>query len=162
MFHLIAITVWAFPIDTPLTIKMRNAVSPYMLWSGLFQRWNMFAPEPVKIDVYFQAEVTLHDGEKRTWTFPRVENLGYARRYAKERHRKYEEYLRQDAYAGLWPDAARHVARAFANPLNPPVLVLLVRNFSQVQPPVPGGAVRRSPWTRAPFYLYVVKSEDLK
>lgn len=142
--------------------EFRHAVSPYFLWAGLFQRWNMFAPEPVKVDVYLQGEVTLHDGEKRTWTFPRMENLSYSQRYAKERHRKFQEYLRQETYQGLWPDAARHIARKFANPMNPPVLVLLLRNFSEVQPPGAGAVVRRTPWAHAPFYLYVVKTEDLK
>jgi hypothetical protein len=161
-FHLIAISVWAFPMDTPLIVKMRDAISPYMLWSGLFQRWNMFAPEPVKVDVFIEGDVTLHDGEKRSWTFPRMENLSYAQRYAKERSRKFTEYLRMDTESGLWPDAARHIARLFANPANPPVLVVLVRNFSQVEPPLPGGAVQRTPWSRVPFYVYVVKSGDLK
>jgi len=163
LFHLIVITVWAFPVDTPLIVNLRRAVSPYMLWSGLFQRWNLFSPEPVKIDVYVDAQVTLRDGVQRTWTFPRMEDLSYAQRYAKERYRKFVgEYLRVDSYAALWPDAARHIARKYANPANPPVLVVMSRHFSQVEPPRPDGPVRHTPWVRIPFYVYVVKAEDLR
>lgn len=133
-----------------------------MLWSGLFQRWNMFAPEPAKIDFYIQAEITLHDGEKRSWTFPRMENFSYAQRYAKERYRKYMEYLRQDNYSALWPDAAKHIARFYTNPSNPPVFVILSRYWSEITPPRPGGAFQRTPWSRVPFYVYVVKPDDLK
>ncbi len=163
LFHLIVITVWAFPVDTPLIVNLRRAVSPYMLWSGLFQRWNLFAPEPVKIDVYVDALVTLHNGEQRAWTFPRMEELSYAQRYAKERYRKFVgEYLRVDSYAALWPDAARHIARKYANPANPPVLVVMARHFSEVEPPQSGGQVHHTPWVRVPFYVYVVKPEDLR
>ncbi len=162
LFHILAITCWAVPIDTPLLIALRNAVSPYMLWSGLFQRWNMFAPEPAKVDFYIEADITLHDGEKRTYVLPRMEKLGYAERYAKERYRKYSEYLRQDNYSALWPDAAKHIARLYANPSNPPVFVILVRYWSQISPPSPGGGLQRTPWSRVPFYIYVVKPDDLK
>jgi hypothetical protein len=162
LFHILAIACWAFPIDTPLIVNLRNAVKPYMLWSGLFQRWNMFAPEPAKVDFYIEAEITLHDGEKRTWIFPRMEKLSYAQRYAKERYRKYMEYLRQDSYSALWPDAARHIARFYINPSNPPVFVILARYWSEIGPPGYGGALQRSPWSRVPFYIYVVKPDDLK
>jgi hypothetical protein len=133
-----------------------------MLWSGLFQRWNMFGPEPDKIDFYIEADITLHDGEKRTYVFPKMEDLSYGRRYAKERHRKYIEYLRQDNLSALWPDAAKHIARFYINPSNPPVFVILVRYLSQVSPPGRGGALERTPWSRVPFYVYVVKPDDLK
>ncbi|SRR5260370_24031110 len=45
-FHLLAITCWCVPIDSPLIPLCRNLVRPYFLWAGLFQSWDMFAPVP--------------------------------------------------------------------------------------------------------------------
>jgi hypothetical protein len=38
----------------------------------------------------------------------------------------------------------------------------MARHFSQVEPPQPDRKVRRTPWVRVPFYIYVVKAEDLR
>ncbi len=133
-----------------------------MLWSGLFQTWNMFAPEPMKLNGYVEAEVIFRNGDSRVWSFPRTERLGVIERYRKERYRKFgNEYLRMDAYSGLWPDTARFIARANRQRSNEPAIVILNRYWSQIRPPGPDGSLRADPWMRARFYVYVVKPGDL-
>jgi hypothetical protein len=161
LFHVLAITCWSVPLDSPLLTKCRNLVGPYMLWSGLFQRWDMFAPDPLKVNSYVEARVTFEDGHSVTWSFPRMDQLGFADRYFQERYRKYAtEYL--VANAGLWPDAARRIARLNNQGPSRPAVVILIRRWSEIKPPDKNGEFRAAPWQGAGFFVYVVTRDDLK
>jgi hypothetical protein len=163
IFHIVAIICWCAPLDSALLTSFRGLIRPYMQWSGLFQGWNMFAPEPMKLNSYVEADIIFQDGQKRTWEFPRMEKLSYGERYLKERYRKFVNgYLRMDADSGLWPDAARRIARLNGNAVNPPAMVILIRCWSQIPPPRPDGSYRPAPWSRSAFYLYAVRPGDLK
>src|SRR5690242_15209139 len=95
-FHLFTILCWAVPSESPLANACRSFVRPYVLWAGLFQKWQMFAPNPMRLDNFVLATVTFRDGSSTVWPFPRMENLGLIQRYEKERYRKYAELLRLD------------------------------------------------------------------
>lgn len=153
--HLVIFALWSLPLPLSLVGGFREAVRPYLWWSGLFQQWDMFAPSPMTINGYVEADVVFRDGATRTWTFPRMEKLGLVDRLFRERYRKYvNDYMRTDEYAALWPDAARYVARANRQPANPPIAVVLYRYWSEIGPqPVP--------WMRYRFYVYAVKPGDL-
>jgi len=162
-FHLFAIITWAVPLDTPLIVQCREAIKGYMLWTGLFQKWDMFAPDPSKLNNYVTATVIYRDGRTAVWTFPRMETLGYVDKYFKERYRKYAcDNLRLDNKSVLWPDAARYVARAVVTPSEAPVEVDLVRHWSEVQPPGPHGEESSSPWSEFTFFRYSVQPGDLR
>src|SRR5258708_33552975 len=83
-FHLLAITCWCVPIDSPLIPLCRNLVRPYFLWAGLFQSWDMFAPVPKGANTYIEATLVYRDGSRGTWTFPRMEQMSLAERSLKE------------------------------------------------------------------------------
>jgi hypothetical protein len=158
-FHLVAITCWAIPLDTPLIVAFRNAVSPYFLWSGLFQAWNAFAPAPKALNSYLEGIVIYHDGRVLTWKFPRMEQLPLAQRYYRERYRKFVENLKEDSNVALWPDAARYIARLNNDAFNPPEIVMLIRHWTDIVPPPAPPADR--PHVQI-FYEYKVKPQDLK
>jgi hypothetical protein len=160
LFHLVAITCWCVPLDSPLIVACRNVIRPYFLWSGLFQSWDPFAPMPRTINSYLEAIVIYKDGAVRTWKFPRMEQLSLAERYFKERYRKYEDNLGEDANAALWPDAARYVARLNNDTSNPPQIVMLIRHRSDIVPA--NGSSRLEPWHAQIFYEYNVQPADLK
>lgn len=163
LFHLVAITLWAIPVDTALTQAFRGAVRPYMLWSGLFQAWDMFAPEPLKVNSYVQAVILFRDGTTRIWAFPRMENLTLVERYSKERYRKFtSDNLPQNKYAPIWPDCARYIARLNYNPANPPVSVGLYRAISEIPPPRADGWYQPQPWHGSFFFQYPVRLSDLQ
>jgi hypothetical protein len=162
LFHICAISVWCLPFRLPASTAFKGLIRPYMLWSGLFQNWNMFAPDPLMLNGFVEAEIVFRDGKTGRWSFPRTEQLGLADRYFKERYRKFaNEYLRMDANSGLWPDAAVYIARRNYQPSNPPVIVLLYRYWSLIRPPLPDGSYQADPWMRSRFFLYVVKPGDL-
>lgn len=160
VFHLVAITCWCVPLNSALILSVRGAIRPYMLWSGLFQAWDMFSPTPRSVNAHVEAAVILKDGRVSTWKFPRMEQLDLAARTYKERYRKFVENLQEDSHAPIWPDVARRIARANNNPADPPQVVMLIRYWSDI---VPAAA----PSSQVPehariFFEYNVKPEDLK
>lgn len=163
-FHLLAISAWLFPFQSPMVEGFKNVIRPYMFWTGLFQKWDMFAPDPSKINNYVGAVVTFRDGSSHLWLFPRMETLGYTAKYFKERYRKYaNDNLRLDENAALWPDAARYIARVNnSRPSDPPATISLVRYWSFVPPPDPNGIEQNGPWQQYTFYRYQVTPGDLQ
>lgn len=162
-FHLFAIVSWCIPLDSPLTVRCRDLVRPYMVWVGLFQKWDMFAPDPSKLNNYVTAVVVYADGRASTWNFPRMAELGIFEKYRKERYRKFaNDNLRLDGFAALWPDAARYIARVNNHSNNPPVRVDLVRHWSLVPPPAANGSEQEAPWSHFTFFRYSVAPGDLQ
>jgi hypothetical protein len=132
LFHLFVITVVAVPLKAFAGVK--ELVMPYMRWSGLYQSWDMFGPDPVKINAYVKAVIISRDRHMQVWSFPKMEDLGLGERFRKERYRKFLEVLPQPQYAPLWPDVARHLARLLNNPADPPDKVLLIEFQSDIRP----------------------------
>jgi hypothetical protein len=163
IFNLFAIVTWCVPLDSPLIARCRELGRPYLVFTGLFQKWDMFAPDPSKTNNFVGAHITYRSGATSLWTFPRMENLGYTDKYIKERYRKYaNDCLRLDGYSALWPDAARFIARVNNRPSDPPTGVALVRYWSFVPPPEPNGEDSPGPWNQYIFYRYNVTPGDLK
>ena len=163
LFHLVAITSWCLPLNSLLLDRFKQTIRPYIIWSGLFRAWDMFAPDPAKVNSYVDAEVTFRDGTRQMWQLPRMNEIGLIDRYFKERYRKYgTEYLRMDSHAALWPDAARYIARLYRNPGNPPVVVRLIREWSEIPAPARDGIYRPGPWGKYAYYSYLVQPGDLQ
>jgi hypothetical protein len=134
LFHLIAITAWALPVNFSAVRDLREIIRPYMLWTGLYQSWDMFAPNPKSIDAYIKAVVFTQDRHMKVWTFPRMEELSFRERYPKERYRKFAEMLPDQKNEALWPGVAAHVARLFNNPIDPPDKVVLIEFRADIKP----------------------------
>jgi hypothetical protein len=94
----------------------------------------MFAPNPESIDSYIKAVVFTDDRHMKVWTFPRMEELGFAERYRKERYRKFEETLPDQRYEPLRLGVATHVARLFNSQVDPPDKVVLIEFRSDIKP----------------------------
>jgi hypothetical protein len=144
LFHLVAITCIAFPFDLPPIRNMKALVKPYMVWAGLFQTWDMFAPNPEAVNSYIKTVVISRDRHMHVWSFPRMEELGFLERYKKERYRKFSDVLPQPQFAPLWPDVAAHAATQFNSQSDPPEKVLLIDFQSEIHPG-PDGAPDPAP-----------------
>ena len=136
IFHLAAFAIWSCPLEFEIRTAFVHLITPYMLWSGLWQGWDMFSPDPLRVNSHLEALVTFRDGTQATWVFPRMDKLSYFDRYLKERYRKWSSsYVRLDAYSYLWADTARYVARNYYNPSNPPKEIKLKRFWMEIPPP---------------------------
>lgn len=160
LFHLIAITCWAVPVNFSAVRELREIIRPYMLWTGLYQSWDMFAPNPKSIDAYIKAVVFTQDRHMKVWTFPRMEELNFRERYPKERYRKFAEMLPDQKNEALWPGVAAHVARLFNNPIDPPDKVVLIEFRADIKP----GQDESSPPVPEPnvFYEGYLEPGDLR
>lgn len=133
LFHLIAITCWALPVNWLPVVAVRALVRPYMLWTGLFQSWDAFAPNPPETSTYFKA-VVITKHHVHVWDFPRMEELSFGQRYEKERYRKFQENMLRDQSAPTLPDIVRHIARYYDDTSDPPQKVMLIRYQSDITP----------------------------
>jgi hypothetical protein len=158
LFHLIAILCWTVPTDSPLVVGMRGLVGPYMQWTGLSQSWDTFAPNPKAVNAYIKAAVISQHGHMHVFAFPRMEQVGFGERYRKERYRKFAENMVAADNAVILPDIARHVARLYQNPADPPDKVVLVQFLADITP----WAKNEQPQTPRPvvFYDDYVERED--
>jgi hypothetical protein len=134
LVHLIAITLWAIPYDFPFIVKARDLIQPYMRWTGLFQTWDMFAPNPIPTNTYIKAVVITEHHYIYTWDYPRMDQLGFGERYRKERYRKFEENLLQDRTSLLLADVTKHIARFYNDPNDPPEKVILLKYETAIRP----------------------------
>lgn len=151
-FHILAIFCWTIPespkqvqdktvapsfMDYPLLINQQylkpGIFRPWVITTGVWQSWDMFAPNPSNRDVWGSAKIEYADGTKKDWTFPRVKEYGYFMKYVKERYRKSFERLNLSSYTVLLPDACMWIAREnFDDPNNPPVKVSLYMHLKEV------------------------------
>ncbi len=133
LVHLIAITCWGLPIDFSPVKNVKEFMRPYIVWSGLFQSWDFFAPNPKRTNSYIEAVVLTQSHQQKVWVFPRMEHLGYFERYREERYRKFAEVLPDRKCADLWPDVAKHTEQMFSSRTDPPEAVLLIEFQAPIQ-----------------------------
>jgi hypothetical protein len=160
LFNIVAILSWAIPVQVTPVPQIKEIVRPYLLWAGLFQSWDFFAPNPRPVNSYIEAVAGTQEHHTRVFNFPRMEQLSYGQRYREERYRKFAEVLCDSQYAALWPDVARHVARLLDSSTDPPQTVVLMKFESPIQ----YGVTRIPEATPKPqfFYEYYVSGEDLR
>jgi hypothetical protein len=160
-FHILAITCWCVPLKLPLFPLCRKLVRPYFLWAGLFQSWDMFAPTPWASNSYVEAVVIYEDGSRKTWSFPRMEQLSLTDRYLKERYRKFSEVLQVEDNDALLPEVARHIARLNSTPSNRAKTIILIRRWSPIIPRA-DGSYQPEPWDQHVLLGYGVRPEDFE
>jgi hypothetical protein len=160
LFNMIAILSWAIPLNVTPLPQMKEILRPYLLWTGLFQSWDFFAPNPRPVNSYLQAVAVTQNHHMRVFNFPRMDQLSYAKRYREERYRKFAEVLCDSRYAALWPDVARHAARLLNDSTDHPQMVILMK----FEAPIKYGVTPAQEPAAKPefFYEYYVSAEDLR
>jgi hypothetical protein len=135
LFHLVALFSWGMP-ESAFRNRMAKPFEKYMLYSGLWHIWGMFAPVPLRFHFDVRAEIRFRDGSIKEWIAPRMEELPVWERAPKERYRKWRERIRSEEFAVIWGDTARYIARQMdSNPGNPPVEVKMTRYWMELPRP---------------------------
>jgi hypothetical protein len=130
--NIVAIACWVIPSDSPVLKRTKDVFKPYLVWSGLFQSWDTFAPNPTAVNSNIKAVIFTRNHHVHVWAFPRMEELSLSERYRKERYRKFTEVLPAAKFATLWPDVADHLARSFKDPKDPVEKVMLIQFSSGI------------------------------
>lgn len=137
-FHIFILFFWGLP-DSPFRNRMIRPIEKYVVYTGLWHIWGMFAPMPLTTHFDVRAQVKYQDGSTAEWIAPRMEELSVWERVPKERFRKWRERIRSDDYAQIWDVTAQYIARVMnKNPKNPPVEVQLTRYWVEIPPPIRG------------------------
>ncbi|MBY0360253.1 MAG: hypothetical protein K2W82_19790 [Candidatus Obscuribacterales bacterium] len=161
LFHTFALLLWTSP-PFPLYWSIVPLIRPYVCYFGFWNQWKMFS-HPKNWTLYLTANVTLQDGQILKWDFPRMENLPYMTRAQKERYREWaHEYVNQNEYKTICPEASRFIARNIQNANAQPVSVQLVRHWTWIQPPPGLGEPLPSGEFEYAFFTYNVRPEDLR
>lgn len=115
-----------------------SPVTDFMLLTGLWQSWNMFAPNPVRDDYFFEAELQLVDGETEVHSLKRLYEMPLLSRYGNERYRKFFEKMRPESGSWLWPRLAqRAIVWAGREPREVEKVTLILRNRRILPPDQP-------------------------
>ncbi len=181
VFHLFAIATWSLPPppervtkpsaefvlrDTPnYFLKANTAIkeSPvrdYLFFTGQWQSWDMFAPNPSNTDIWMDAIVTYQDGSEARFIYPRMVGLPITEKYFKERYRKFFENINNDRFSYKWPAVAERIALlSYKAAENPPVKVVLVRHSKKI---APSGQVQSEDYVSVAFYTHIIDTDRLK
>lgn len=137
------------------------AVRGYLQSTGLWQYWDMFAPNPSNLDVWVDAIVTFDDGSRVVHAYPRIAALPIPMKYVQERYRKYLERAHAEGFAFLWPAFAQRIAleEFVAHPGRVPTRVVLRRHFRTIQPP---GETTPDAYQVYPYFEYDVDVAKLR
>jgi hypothetical protein len=131
----------------------------YLLFTGFWQYWDMFSPNPSSIDFYGSASITYRNGTKSLYTFPRMYTMGIPQKYVSERYRKFYERAHLEKNSWLWPTFAQRVALINdTDPNNPPVQVVLTRHWMVVAEP---GKPQQKDYHSYDYYTYMVDQNKL-
>jgi hypothetical protein len=173
VFHLVVVTLWTLPsapdgvrmgtipptpVEAFLDANDRNirAGLPkfYVGLTGQWQYWDMFAPNPLRFDIFGDALLRFPDGSEAVFPLPRVAHMSILQKIPGESFRKYYERAHLDANRSVWPGLARGVAvqasRRFGKV---PQTVLLRRNWREI--PRPGESGNRE-FNRFVFFRHEV------
>jgi hypothetical protein len=173
LLHIFCITVWALP-NPPDTImegkakpyltdnllvwnakylKTQQPLAAYLFTTGVWQYWDMFAPNPAQTDIWCDAEIIYRDGTHKYYLYPRMFTLPIQNKYPQERYRKFYERVNEDKYSYLWPPFALRIAYLNDDPKNPPVTVRLTRHWLRIMPP---GEPQQKEYNKYTYFEYVV------
>ena len=141
---------WTQPAPNMLQQRYNDVIRPVMAFTGLWQSWDMFSPEPLTINIHVEYKVVYSDGRAVLRSFPQLHKLDVVSRIFKERFRKFQENVRLDNNELLWQDLAlwiaRHdekLARAPAASSRTITRVELIRRWGEM--PAPGKALTAGP-----------------
>ncbi|MBS1716498.1 MAG: hypothetical protein JSS72_02055 [Armatimonadetes bacterium] len=152
-FHLLAIVAWSAPRPQDdvgrtfasakgtaklLVITDRLRETPlkyYLLCTGLWQYWDMFAPNPANTNDWAYANVTYSDGHWEHIPYPRIETLPIPQKFIMERYRKFFERV---------GEANEPIRRRFAERMALiagrrgdafPFIIEVIHHVDEIQPP---------------------------
>lgn len=134
----------------------------FMEWSGLWQDWSMFSPDPFLDNTYLTASLRFDDGSATEYELPRMEKMGFVDALYRERWRKFwQDNLNESNW--LCPPFSVYLARKFDSPKRHPTSVELVRHTEEIRHPDDPAALKKGALCQEQtFFRYDVSQRDLQ
>ena len=122
--------VWNLP-SSPIQQTIAAGLQPVALGTGLDQRWQMYAPDPIRRIETVEVHVTMADGGDRMWTNPRGDPvIGPFTWYRWQKLK--ENLVRQPA---IRADVAHWVVRELTRPGEVVQRVQMILRTEDLMPP---------------------------
>lgn len=135
VFHLVALGLWNLP-GGPIRERTADLVSYYLLPTGLWQSWTMFAPDAPTASMTLEALTRDRHGVMRSYAFPRIGSKSAWEGYWSFRDAKYANMIGQPESVVQREFAARTVIRRLEVPPESfPVEVQLQYQVRATPPP---------------------------
>lgn len=137
-------------------------VSPlkyYLMSTGFWQYWDMFAPDPLATDYYLVGDVEFVDGTRKEGYYPRLAAMPIPERYISERYRKYLERAGNRNNRFLWSPMAQQIAKVAERVEGKPVRSVTLVKYLRRTPP-PGNPLL--PFGRAPYHTEFITQGEVK
>jgi hypothetical protein len=137
IFHLSAICIWTIP---PCFIKdhVQDLYRYYVLPTGMWQWWAIFAPDPVRNTYMLDAEIVDAKGLRHIFEFPRLAELPWWQKIPRYRQPKFTGNMSSAEYQVSRRFTARYAARQ--TDLKPEAYTLYVSLYYKVKDTPPPGA----------------------
>ncbi len=113
--HLSALLLWNLPA-CPLRQRTYGLTSRYIMPTGQWQYWGMFAPDPGRDTITLEALAVDARGIYHNFAFPKMADFGFWESFPKVRHSKYAANVGMPEQVMLREFAARHAARRLELP----------------------------------------------
>jgi hypothetical protein len=110
----IAVIVSAVVIDTlPQTpLAVHKLVGPWLVRLGIRQDvWNLFSPDPDRVNTHLKAEITYRDGERREWHGPEWSKTTAWQKWIRHRDVEWYDHAGLRSGAASWESWCRYIAR---------------------------------------------------
>lgn len=147
LFTILGLLVSNLPADSHIRNAELRYFDPYLVLSGLKQRWGVFSPNPTRNTMYISARIDFEDGTSRTWRTPSGDRvIGTYRFY---RWRQFAVDVEDRRSRHLAEPFARWLARTHTPPGKVPTQVTLLRRTALT--PRPGTSATRR-WKETAFY----------
>jgi len=132
--YLVLIALNGLPLDSLLFRKMKDFSSPFVVGIGLWQGWNMFAPNPLRSDTYIYARLYFKDGSFITKNIEIDLEDNFLKVFREVRWTKWsKDNVRQEAYRSLWEPTLRYMVAKYGTVENPVVKGQLLRKSYEVK-----------------------------
>jgi hypothetical protein len=136
LFHVSALCIWTVP---PCIIKDRCVpiFQYYVLPTGIWQWWAIFAPDPIRNTMVMDAEIVDARGMRHIFEFPRLADLPWWQKVARYRQPKFTANMVVPEYIPQRKFTAKHAVRQME--LKPDAYPLTVSLYYHVtDSPAPG------------------------
>jgi hypothetical protein len=159
--YIFAAFSWSMPADKfPRKDSIVKYTEKPLFFFGLWQDWNMFAPNPRNEDIWMDLHFLNRDGTLHTWALTDMVKMPFIERWRQERWRKYfNDHLRLDDEKRLWQPFADYSLTVLRQRGYDPVTIDFVRHWRPTQIPVRPDLradVRKDPWKQHLFFHWQI------